>query len=66
MNRNMGAWDRGLRIIVGLALIVLSLNGTIGVWGWIGIIPLATGLIGRCPIYSIFGMSTCPLERKET
>lgn len=66
MNRNMGAWDRGFRIIVGLALIALSLNGTIGVWGWVGIIPLATGLIGRCPVYSIFGMNTCPLERKET
>lgn len=64
MNRNVGSWDRGLRIVVGLVLIALTLMGTIGVWGWIGVIPLATGLIGRCPMYSMFGLNTCPMQRK--
>lgn len=64
MKINVGSTDRALRIIVGLALIGLAASGTIGLWGWIGIVPLATGLFKFCPAYAIFGLSTCPLEKK--
>jgi hypothetical protein len=47
---------------VGLVLIALTLTGAIGAWGWIGVLPLATGLIGFCPAYSLFGFSTCPTK----
>lgn len=58
MNVNEGGIDRGLRIIVGLVLIGLTLAGQIGIWGWIGVVPLVTGLIGWCPAYSLFGLKT--------
>ncbi len=59
MTQNVGGIDRVLRIIVGLALIALVFVGPQTPWGWIGIVPLATGLIGWCPPYAIFGWSTC-------
>jgi hypothetical protein len=59
MKANEGMWDRGLRIAVGLALIGLTLTGKIGVWGWIGVIPLLTGAVGVCPIYKGLGVNTC-------
>jgi hypothetical protein len=59
MKANVGGIDRTLRIIVGLVLIALTLSGMIGVWGWIGVVPLATGLIGWCPAYPVLGLSTC-------
>jgi hypothetical protein len=59
MTFNEGIFDRGLRIVVGLILIGLSLTGNIGAWGWVGIVPLATGLMGWCPAYSLFGIKTC-------
>ncbi len=59
MKVNMASWDRVIRVLVGLLLIALSLTGIIGLWGWIGVIPVATGLIGNCPLYSILGFSTC-------
>ncbi len=62
--KNVGGVDRALRIIIGLALIVAAIAGYIGPWGWIGVIPLATGLIGMCPLYKIFGFSSCPLKSK--
>ncbi|HHU93612.1 MAG TPA: DUF2892 domain-containing protein [Alcaligenaceae bacterium] len=65
MKKNMGGIDRTVRILVGLALIALSLTGTIGLWGWIGVIPLATGLFASCPLYSLIGVNTCPLKNKE-
>ena len=63
MKTNVGGIDRILRIVVGLALIALTLMGTIGVWGWIGIVPLATAALGLCPLYMVLGMSTCPTKR---
>lgn len=63
MKANEGMIDRGLRIVVGVVLIGLTLAGKIGVWGWIGVLPLATGLIGWCPAYSIFGIKTCKLRQ---
>lgn len=59
MQNNTGTLDRTLRIVAGLALIALTGTGTIGVWGWIGIVPLATGLLGWCPAYSLFRINTC-------
>ena len=59
MSANVGGIDRILRIVLGLVLIGLTLSGTIGVWGWIGIVPLATGLMRRCPLYPMIGVNTC-------
>lgn len=59
MKANLGQIDRVLRIVLGLVLIALSLMGTIGWWGWLGIIPLITGLMKFCPIYRLLGLSTC-------
>jgi hypothetical protein len=59
MTKNEGGLDRGIRVIAGLALIALTLTGQIGAWGWIGVVPLLTGLIGWCPAYSLFGLKTC-------
>ncbi|MCC7227493.1 MAG: DUF2892 domain-containing protein [Burkholderiaceae bacterium] len=59
MKANVGTIDRALRIIVGLALIGLTATGHIGVWGWIGVVPLATGLFRFCPAYTLLGASTC-------
>jgi len=64
MKINVGGIDRIARIVVGLLLIALTLTGTIGAWGWIGIVPLATGLTRFCPLYPMLGMSTCPMEKK--
>ena len=59
MKVNEGSADRGIRIVVGLVLISLVFIGPQSPWGWIGVIPLVTGLIGWCPAYTIFGMNTC-------
>ncbi|HEY1153934.1 MAG TPA: DUF2892 domain-containing protein [Pseudolabrys sp.] len=68
MTTNVGSIDRGVRIIVGLALIAFALGyivpGTAWNWvGWIGVVPLVTGLVGVCPAYSMVGLSTCPMRR---
>lgn len=63
MKTNVGGIDRVLRIVIGLILIGLAVTGTIGVWGWIGVVPLATGLMGACPAYSLFGWKTCPIKK---
>jgi hypothetical protein len=59
MTNNVGGIDRAIRIIAGLVLIGLAATNTIGAWGWIGIVPLATGIIGWCPAYLPFGIKTC-------
>lgn len=59
MNKNVGGIDRIARISVGVVLIALAATGTVGWWGWLGAVPLATGLIGWCPPYSLFGWNTC-------
>jgi hypothetical protein len=56
---NVGGIDRVLRIAVGLALIALVFVGPKTAWGWLGIIPLATGLLRTCPLYSVVGLNTC-------
>ena len=68
MTTNVGFIDRGVRVLVGLALIAFALGylapGTSWSWvGWIGVVPLVTGLVGVCPDYSLLGLSTCPMKR---
>ncbi len=63
MKRNEGSLDRGLRIAAGLALIALAATGTVGLWGYIGIVPLLTGAIGVCPLYTMLGINTCAVRR---
>lgn len=63
MKVNMGTIDRIARIVIGVALIALTLMGTIGVWGWIGVVLVATAALGNCPLYSVLGFSTCPMKR---
>ena len=58
MKLNVGGIDRILRIVVGAALVVATAMGQLPVWGWIGVIPLATGLVGFCALYPMLGVST--------
>ncbi len=63
--RNVGNTDRALRVLAGSLLILLSLMNIIGPWGWIGLVPIATGLLRFCPAYSLLGLRSCPVEPKE-
>ena len=63
MKSNVGGIDKIIRILAGVALIAWALMGG-PVWAWIGVVPLATGLLGWCPAYTLFGMNTCPLSKK--
>ena len=63
MKANVGGIDRILRIVVGLLLIVLALTGTIGAWGWIGVVPLLTGVACFCPVYPLLGLNTCSMKK---
>jgi hypothetical protein len=58
MGKNVGNLDRGLRIFAGLFLIALAGLGSVGPWGWIGVVPLATGLTAWCPAYTLLGIKT--------
>lgn len=64
MKFNVGGLDRILRIVIGLVLIALAATGTVGWWGWLGVIPLLTGVVRFCPLYSLIGINTCPLKAK--
>ncbi|MGE3171524.1 MAG: DUF2892 domain-containing protein [Planctomycetota bacterium] len=55
--------ERVVRIALGLGLISLAFVGPQTAWGWLGLVPLATGLLGSCPLYTLFGISTCPVRR---
>ncbi len=59
MTQNISNTERIVRIVGGLVLITLPAMGTLGVWGWLGLVPLATGLMGWCPPYSLLGINTC-------
>lgn len=63
MKANVGTIDRVLRAVVGLVLIGLAATDTIGVWGWIGVVPLLTSLFRFCPAYTLIGASTCPMKK---
>lgn len=60
---NVGSMDRSIRIVAGLALLALAVTGTIGAWGWIGIVPVLTGVFRFCPAYMPFGLSTCAIKK---
>lgn len=63
MKVNVGSVDRILRIVAGLVLIVLAATGIVGIWGWIGVVPLLTGIFKFCPAYALLGMDTCPMKK---
>jgi hypothetical protein len=65
MTPNVGGIDKILRIVAGVGLIGATVAGALPVWGYIGIVPLATGLMGWCPAYPLLGMSTCPLKKED-
>jgi hypothetical protein len=56
--------ERGVRVVAGLALVALAFNGTLGAWGYIGVVPILTGTLGTCPLYTLLGISTCPVKSK--
>lgn len=62
MKANVGGLDRAARITAGVTLVALAATGTVGVWGWIGLVPIATGLSGWCPAYLPFGITTCKMK----
>jgi hypothetical protein len=62
MKANVGGFDRVFRIVVGLALVALALTNTIGAWGYVGIIVLATGVFSFCGAYTLLGINTCPMK----
>lgn len=64
MKVNEGVIDRSLRVVLGLVLIGLAFTGTVGAWGYVGIVPLLTGALGMCPIYALLGINTCPAPRR--
>ena len=63
MKTNVGGIDRVLRVTLGAVLIALTLMDTIGPWGWVGVVPLATAALGFCPLYAVLGLNTCPTQR---
>ena len=65
MKFNVGGMDRILRIVIGLVFIALAATGTVGWWGWLGVIPLLTGVVRFCPLYSLVGMNTCPMKARK-
>lgn len=64
MTRNVGGVDRAVRILAGLVLLALGWFGPLGWWGLVGLVPLATALVGFCPAYTLLGISTCPMGRR--
>lgn len=62
MKANVGGIDKVLRIVVGLALVAWAVMGG-PVWAWIGVVPLASGLLGWCPAYTLLGIKTCPMKK---
>ncbi|HEB91377.1 MAG TPA: DUF2892 domain-containing protein [Deltaproteobacteria bacterium] len=63
--KNERTLDRVLRVLVGIGLISLVFVGPQTPWGWIGVVPLVTGLVGSCPLYTLLGLRTCPLKTSD-
>ena len=64
--KNIGSADKIARLVVGALLIVLALTKTIGLWGWIGVVPIVTALMNWCPAYTLLGIKTCPTDNSAT
>ena len=62
--KNAGTLDRTIRIVLGLSLLALAFFGPKTAIGYVGIVPLLTGLVGFCPLYRLVGLSTCPVPRR--
>jgi hypothetical protein len=62
---NESHFDRIIRAVTGLTLVMAAATGFIGPWGWIGLLPLITGLVGFCPAYRLFGLSSCPIPKTD-
>lgn len=60
MASNVGNLDRAIRVTLGLGLVTLAFVGPATVWGWLGVIPLVTGIVGSCPLYQLIRFSTKP------
>lgn len=61
---NEGTVDRVLRVVAGVAILSLVFVGPQTPWGWLGLIPLVTGIVGSCPVYTLLGLRTCPVRRQ--
>jgi hypothetical protein len=66
MKTNVGSADRVVRVVVGGALVAAAVTGAVGPWGYIGVVPLLTAAMGTCPLYTVFGFSTCPIRKAAT
>ena len=64
MKVNVGTPDRALRVVAGLVLIGLAAGGVVGAWGYLGVVPLLTGVFRFCPAYTLLGLSTCPMDKR--
>ena len=65
MTANVGGIDRVLRIVAGLVLMALAATGVVGMWGYLGVIVLATGVLRFCGAYTLLGVNTCPMKPVE-
>lgn len=63
MNKNEALWDRIVRVVIGLAVLSLAFVGPQTAWGYLGFVPLLTGLVGFCPLYRALGVATCESSR---
>ncbi|MDA8389735.1 MAG: DUF2892 domain-containing protein [Gammaproteobacteria bacterium] len=66
MTVNEGVLDRGIRVVVGVVLIALAVTHRWAPWGWIGVLPLISGLTGFCGLYQVFGIKTCPMRQNKS
>jgi hypothetical protein len=66
MHINEAGWDRGVRVVLGLGLLSLTMFGPQTMWGLVGLVPLFTGIVGFCPLYRVFGWSTCPVKPADS
>ena len=64
--RNEHSADRVIRVVLGIAVLSLVWIGPQTPWGWVGLVPLVTGLVGSCPLYRLLGISTCPIDTRNT
>lgn len=60
--RNEGSADRAIRVLLGIAIVSLVFVGPKTAWGWLGLVPIVTGLLGSCPVYTLLGIRTCPVR----
>lgn len=63
--RNEHTVERAIRVLLGLGLLTIAFVGPKTPWGFLGVVPLATGLLGSCPLYTLVGISTCPMNERS-